>query len=172
MKMTSAYANKMLKQLEEEKNYWQEKERDCCTYECAEGETPVIPEYHYEEVSATLMEMNQKIATIKHALNMQNVNAQIQVGDKVMSVDTILVLMAQMNRRKAMLDYLRKIQPKERLQMRMLPGSRNAVPEYRYINFDSEVVKKDYEAVTNQIMEMQMALDHHNQTHLFDIPID
>lgn len=49
--------------------------------------------------------------------------------------------------------------------------SRNTVPEYRYINYDLELIKKEYEAVSKTIMEMQMALDKYNQTVQFEVDI-
>ena len=54
MKMTSAYANKLLKSLADEKSYWEAKEAASRTYVAAVGEEPVIPEYDYTAVSATL----------------------------------------------------------------------------------------------------------------------
>jgi hypothetical protein len=49
--------------------------------------------------------------------------------------------------------------------------SKNSVPEYRYINYDLEQVKKDYDYVSKTIMEMQMAIDHYNQTVKFEVDI-
>ena len=48
---------------------------------------------------------------------------------------------------------------------------RNTVPEYRYINYDLELIKKEYETVSKTIMEMQMALDKYNQTVQFEVDI-
>ena len=45
------------------------------------------------------------------------------------------------------------------------------MPEYRYINYDLEQVKIDYERITGKILEMQMALDQYNQTVLFEVEI-
>ena len=87
-----------------------------------------------------------------------------------MSVHTILIRMAQLNKRKATLDYMRKQLPKSREEQRSYM-SRNAVPEYRYINYDLDLIKKEYERVSEAIMEMQMALDQYNQTVLFDVDI-
>ena len=42
MKVTSALANKMIKQLEEEKLYWNNLEFEAHTYTAAIGEEPVI----------------------------------------------------------------------------------------------------------------------------------
>lgn len=47
--------------------------------------------------------------------------------------------------------------------------SRNTVPEYRYINYDLDLIKKEYEVVSKKIMEMQMALDRYNQTVQFEV---
>ena len=74
--------------------------------------------------------------------------------------------MAQLNKRKSVLDQMRKQLPKAREEQRSYM-SRNTVPEYRYINYDLE----EYEAVSKTIMEMQMALDKYNQTVQFEVDI-
>jgi len=168
-KMTSAYANKMIKSLEEDKAFWVNKEATSSTYVASINEEPVVPEYDYTEVAATIAELDEKIAIIKHALNVSNATAKVPVGDREMSIDTILIRMAQLNKRKAVLDQMRKQLPKAREEQAYM--SRNAVPEYRYINYDLELVKREYESVSNTIMEMQMALDKYNQTVQFEVEI-
>ena len=158
--MTSAYANKMLKSLEEDKAFWVNKEATSSTYVAAINEEPVVPEYDYTEVVATITSLDEKIAIIKHALNVTNSNEKVQVGDAEMSIDTILIKMAQLNKQ------LPKAREEQRSYM-----SRNTVPEYRYINYDLELIKKEYEAVSKTIMEMQMALDKYNQTVQFEVDI-
>lgn len=169
-KMTSAYANKMLRSLEEDKAYWVSKESASSTYVASINEEPVIPEYDYAEFSSIISELDAKIAIIKHAINLNNATAKVVVGDKEMSIDTILIKMAQLNRRKNTLDHMRKQLPKTREEQHSY-GSRNTVPEYRYINYDLELVKRDYEEVSKSILEMQMALDKYNQTEMFDVDI-
>ena len=154
MKITSAYANKLLKSLTDEKSYWEAKEAASRTYVAAVGEEPVIPEYDYTDVSATLKEIDRKTVIIKHALNLANATAKIPVGDTEMSVDSIM----------------RKCLPKMRESSHAF-SSRNAVPEYRYTNYDPELVKQDYERISGEIMEMQIALDRYNQTFLFEADI-
>lgn len=168
--MTSAFANKMLKSLEEDKAFWVNKEAASSTYVVAINEEPVVPEYDYAEIAATIAEIDEKIAIIKHALNVSNATAKVLVGDTEMSIDTILIKMAQLNKRKFVLDQMRKQLPKSREEQRSYM-SRNSVPEYRYINYDLDLVKTDYEAVSRTIMEMQMALDKYNQTVQFDVDI-
>ena len=65
MKITSAYANKMLKSLTEDKDYWASKELSSNTYVAAVGEEPVIPDYDYAAVAATIEKIDQKIVKIK-----------------------------------------------------------------------------------------------------------
>lgn len=168
--MTSAYANKMLKSLEEDKEYWLKREAESSTYVANIEEEPVIPDYDYREVAAQIAQIDEKIATIKHALNVANATAVVKVGDSVMSIDTILIRMAQLNKRKAVLDYMRKQLPKARENQHSYMA-RNSVPEYRYINYDLSLIKQEYEKVSNSIMEMQIALDRYNQTELFDVEI-
>ena len=165
--MTSAYANKMLRSLEEDKAFWVNKEATSSTYVVAINEEPVVPEYDYAEVSATIAEIDEKIAIIKHALNVTNATARVQVGDTEMSIDAILIKMAQLNKRKSVLDVMRKQLPKARVEQHAYM-SRNSVPEYKYINYDPELIKKEYESVSAKIMEMQMALDKYNQTVQFE----
>ena len=169
-KMTSAYANKMLKGLEEDKSFWVNKEETSSTYVVANNEEPVVPEYDYVQVANTIAEIDEKITAVKHALNVANAAAKIMVGDIEMSADTILIRMAQLNKRKNVLDVMRKRLPKSREEQRSYM-SRNTVPEYRYINYDLDLIKKEYEAVSRTIMEMQMALDRYNQTVQFEVNI-
>lgn len=168
--ITSAYANKMLRRLEEEKEFWVKKEAASCMYTAAINEEPVVPEYDYMEVAATIEDIDKKISILKHAVNLSNATARVRVGAQEMSVDTILIKMAQMNRRKDILDHMRKQLPKARTEQRSYM-SRNYVPEYRYINYDLELIKREYEKVSKEIMEMQMALDKYNQTVQFEADI-
>lgn len=168
-KMTSAYANKLIRQLEDDKSYWRNKERESDVYTAALNEEPVIPEYDYEAVSKLIEEIDEKVCKIKHAINLANVTSTVMVGDKEMSVDSILVRMSQLSNRKTVVDGMRKRLPQVRVPSF---GGRNQVPEYQYINYDLDVVKADYEKVNEEIMVMQMALDKHNQTFEFEVDID
>lgn len=169
-KMTSAYANKLLKRLEEDKIFWVSKEETSSTYVVANNEEPVVPEYDYVQVANMITEIDERIAVIKHALNVSNATAKIMVGDIEMSIDTILIRMAQLNKRKNTLDVMRKRLPKTRVEQSSYM-SRNTVPEYRYINYDLDLIKKEYDVVSKKIMEMQMALDKYNQTVQFEVNI-
>ena len=120
-------------------------------------------------VANTIDEIDRKIVTIKHALNLTNATAKVQVGEQEMSIDSILVRMAQLNKRKAVLD-MRKRLPKTRVYGSAFSSSGSA-PEYKYINYDPELIRQEYDRISNTIMDMQIALDRYNQTVLFEVDI-
>ena len=78
--MTSAYANKMLKKLNEDKEFWCNKESDGFMYVAAVNEEPVVPDYDFEEVSGHIDEIDREIVRIKHAINLANVTNTIKFG--------------------------------------------------------------------------------------------
>ena len=117
-----------------------------------------------------LLRLMKKIVRIKHAINIVNATNEIAVGDKKMSIDTILVRMAQLNKHKNVLDRMRKQQPKTRINSGMYTARKTA-PEYQYINYDLDLIKKEYEAIDSEIATMQIALDKFNQTFEFDVEV-
>lgn len=169
-KMTSAYANKLLRKLQEDKEYWLDKENEGFIYVAALDEEPVIPDYDYSAVSANIDEIDEKIVRIKHAINIVNATNEIVVGDMNMSIDSILIRMAMLNKRKSVLDRMRKQQPKTRINSGSYI-SRKTTPEYQYINYDLDLIKKEYEDLDSQIAAMQIALDKFNQTFEFEVEV-
>ena len=165
-KMTSAYANKIIRKLNEDKEFWRAKENEGYLYVAALDEEPVIPDYDYAAVSA-----NEKIAKIKHAINVANCTNVVEEGGEKMTIDTVLVKMSQLNRRKDMLNIMRKQQPKQRLNT-SLYSQRKTAPEYQYINYDLEQVQKDYDVIDARIASLQLVLDKYNQTVEFDVDVD
>ena len=168
--MTSAYANKLLRKLLEDKDFWRGKEHDNCLYVASIDEEPVIPDYDFAQVSAEIAALDDKILRIKHAINQNNVVNRISVGEKEMTVDEILVRMAQLGKRKQVLDAMRKHSPKTRINSGLY-SSRKSAPEYEYINYDLDLVKSEYERIDAEIAAMQIALDKYNQTFEFEVQL-
>ena len=166
-KMTSAYANKMIRKLNEDKAFLRSKEVSGYIYIAALDEEPVIPDYDYSEVSAKIKEIDEKIAKIRHAINLANCTNTVEESGEKMTIDTVLVRMAQLNRRKEELDQMRKLQPKVRLSTGLYSQKKTA-PEYQYINYDLEQVQKDYDVIDARIAALQLVLDRYNQTVEFD----
>ena len=167
-KMTSAYANKVIKKLQDDKAFLLNIESEGYLYVAAIDEDPVIPEYDYKQISDEIAVIDQKILKIKHAINIINATSEIDVDGEKMTIDQILVSMAQLNNRRKTLDRMRKEQPKKRIDSNSWV-SRKSAPEYQYVNYDIDMVKKDYEAIDSKIAKMQMALDKFNQTVVFDV---
>ena len=169
-KMTSAYANKLIKKLEEDKDFWRGKESDSCYYTVGVDEEPLIPDYDYSDVASRIEEIDRKICTIKHAINLANVTSTIEVCGELITIDTVLVRMAQLNKRKVILDSMRRRQPKTRLSSSYASIKKQNV-EYMYTNYDIDLVKSEYEKIDNLVAKMQLKLDQYNQTVEFEVEI-
>lgn len=167
--VTSAGANKLLKKLQDEKSYILTQERNNSTYICAEHETALVPDYDYTATKDKIDKIDKNVVKIKHAINAVNTSNEIDVDGEKMSVDEILIKMAQLNQRKGTLNSMRQSQKKSRVNA----GFRqNSLIEYQYANYDIEQVRKDYEEIDNKITLMQLALDKFNQTFEFTIEVD
>ncbi len=169
-KMTSAFANKLIRKLTDEKAFWEKKETDGCTYVAALNEEPVIPDYDYATVAKTIADLDEKIVKIRHAINLSNCTNTITVGGEELTIDMVLVRMAQLTHRKHLADALRRNDPKVRI--RTVTYTRNNIPEYEYINYDLALVKEDYLRIDALLSQMQLELDKYNQTVEFDVDVD
>ena len=170
IKMTSAWANKVIKKLNDDKNYLLSNESDAKTYIAASNEEPVVPNYDYSATAREISEIDEKIIRIKHAINLANATNTVQVGDDTLTVDMVLIKMAQLNSRLRTLDTMRKIQPKSRVDAYY--SSNTVSPEYKYTNYDTELVKQDYDRINLYITQMQLALDRYNQTVEFEVDVE
>lgn len=164
--LTSAAANKLLKTLEDQKNYLLSLEVSSSTYIMAEGEKAEPPVYDYTDTSDKLSQINKQIRKIKHAVNIFNTTTYLD--SLSITIDEALIKMAQLNQRKQSLDIMRKRLPKER---QSAPFTRTNIIEYQYANYDIEKVATDYNRLCEEITEIQLALDTSNQTKTFDLEI-
>lgn len=165
MKLTSALANKKVKMLEEQKTRILELEASSSIYIRAEGEAEEPPVYDYEKTQQELEKINNKIRSMKHAINIFNTTTYLEeVG---LYIDEALVEMALLNKRKEILKSMSNRLPKERINQRL--GISKLAAEYRYTNYDVEKAKNDFEMCSQRICDIQVALDTANQTILFEI---
>lgn len=164
--LTSAGANKLIKALEDQKNYLLSLEASSSTYIMAEGEKAEPPVYDYSDTSEKLNQINNQIRKIKHTINIFNSSTYLEpLG---ITIDEALIKMAQLNQRKQTLDTMRKRLPKER---QAVPFTRTNIIEYQYTNYDIEKVAADYNKLCEEITEIQLALDTCNQTKTFNLDI-
>lgn len=165
MKVTSAVASKKIKMLEEQKNRLLDLENTSCIYIRADGESEAPPVYDYAATKKELDEINEKIRKIKHAVNIFNTTTYLEtVG---LYIDEALVEMFMLNRRRETLKYMSNRLPKERVNNGYVRS--NLAIEYKYVNYDMETVKRDFEACCQRIFDIQIALDTANQTLMFEI---
>ena len=168
--MTSAMAAKYLKKLNEEHEALLRREKKTMTFTAAiqENKEEVRPEYDYGTTQEQLLELERKIRTIKHEINVFNLNQVIPSFD--MTVDQMLVYIPQLTARKNKLDKMRSRLPKERVQDSFSRNS--ALVEYEYSNYDIQQVEVDYNKVADELARAQNALDKVNSTVTFEMEIE
>lgn len=162
--ISSAYANKLLKKLMEEKNFIISTENKRKTYTVYASETNVVvPEYNFLNTQKQLKNIDEMILKIKHALNIFNTTTEIMDG---LTIDEALVKMSIISNRLSNLKYMCDIQEIE-------SGSNYKGETYKtYANFDHDDVKSTYNSLSKELSEIQLALDKTNMNNTFDVDID
>ena len=168
--MTSAEAAKAVKKLQEKFNSIYDIEKQSKEYIAAVDEDLLMarPKYNYSETQKQLNDLEEKIRTIKHAINVFNTTHKVPGYD--MTVDEMLVYIPQLTARINKLYSMKSKLPKKRVSS--LSGSRtSSVIEYTYINYDLDAVTADYEAARDELSKAQLALDSLNNSEEFEVPI-
>lgn len=163
MMITSAGANKMLRKLEDDKQYLLAQEAVAATYVISEGTEVIVPSYDYAKTAQAFMDIEEKIRKIKHALNIFNSTTALE--GLTITIDEALIKMAQLNQRKNTLDTMRRRLEKERVTN----YGRSNLVEYICINYNLEEIQADYQAIAQQVVDLQLALDLTNQTKTFSL---
>ncbi|MBR1601958.1 MAG: hypothetical protein IJ667_00780 [Synergistaceae bacterium] len=166
MLYTSAEAAKLLRRLNEEHERLIREESSLETFSAAVGEDieSVRPEYNYKKFRADMAEIESKIRTVKHAINLFNANTLISEFN--MTIDQMLVYLPQLTRRKNNLRAMQSRQPKER------KGDYGNFIDYNYANYDIAEVKQDYLQTADELLKAQTALDKINNSVQFEINIE
>lgn len=157
-------ANKMVRQLQSERDALIRIESETSTYSYLAGEDPVVTEYDFKAVDARLRELTNQIASIKHAINIFNTSTELpEIG---LTIDGALVKMTMLNSDRSRLDRMRHVQKKTR------SGSLSrGVSEYTERNYDSEDVEKKYQETCTELITIQQAIDMANLTRTFEVNI-
>ena len=167
MRYTSAEANKLLKRLQEEKSNLVCKEEISRVFVAAtiEDVEQARPDYNYEEVQAELVELDRKIRTVKHAINVFNTTHVVDGFD--MTIDQLLVYLPQLSEMKSRLHSMAMELPKTRIN----DSLKTSLVEYSYANYDVAAVKAEYEKVADELNRAQVALDRLNTTETMEIDV-
>lgn len=166
MQITSASANKILKQLNEEYRFLLDQDMQQRVYPEIEGVAPIIPDYDITDATKQLIAITDKISRLKHALNIFNTTTMLPGHDY--TIDEALVRMTFLSYQKSRLNAMRSIPEK-----RMISGrnSRNNQVEYELANFDPKEAENLYNIISEELSELQLSLDTVNSTEKFDIEL-
>lgn len=170
MKVTSAVASKIIRELNERIDYLYQQENQNSTYEEIDGISPVVPEYDYAATRAEISDLCEKVRNIKHAVNVFNSQTHLLNGDA--TIDTALVEMAQLNAEIKRLGNMRYAKPKvmSGTRARVLGGVTAATVQYTVANFDVSHAEDDYRRAVKALRNIQTGLDRVNNTVEFEIP--
>lgn len=165
MKLTSAEANKMIRALKDQHRLLALQEDNVLSFIAATTENvdEVRPPYSYEETAVKYDEIERKIRTIKHALNVFNATTVVDGFD--MTIDEMLVFLPQTSERLRKLeDMLAKPE-----KSRAMNTGRTSIIEYEYLNYDLQKVQEDYDALMDLKSRALTALDVVNNTVPFEV---
>lgn len=167
MKMTSAEAAKILRQLKDEYNTITMTERNSKEFNAAVNEDveELRPEYDYTETQQKLDEIEAKIRKLKHTINV--FNATTEVGEFGMTIDQVLIYIPQLSKRINKLYGMMSILPKRRCQS----NSYSNIIDYTYANYDVAQAKADYERLNDTLARLQTALDLVNSTVTMEVEL-
>lgn len=167
MKLTSAMANKLLKDYQRQIEELEQMEMETMKFTVASTEDveSVRPEYDYGATRLAISDLNRKIVKLKHYINQFNITTVIQGFE--MTVDKALVWLPMLNREAQRLGLMANMHAKTRCSSRLTAP----LIEYQYANYDIDKAKTDYENVLATIRELQLALDTVNNTIEFEVEL-
>ncbi len=165
MRFTSAEAAKLLRRLNDEKSSLLARERSGAEFIAAieEDIESVRPQYDFKATQKKLVELDEKIRTVKHALNVFNSTTVLE--EFGMTIDQMLVYIPQLSERKDRYARMKDKLPKVREQAYHASG----VLDYRYLNYDVLDANAEYEKTADALAKAQMALDKANAQFTLEI---
>lgn len=170
MKLTSAQAAKLLRQLKDELNTLETHEANSSTFLASTTEDPeeLRPAYDYAATQEQIIALEQKIRRIKHTLNI--FNSTTVIPEFGITIDEMLVYLPQLTYRLSKLGKMKDAMPRAR-EYQGYSGSSSGIIDYRYANYDIEAVKADYLKLFDEISRAQTALDLVNSTVQMEIDL-
>ena len=169
MKYTSSEANKLLRQLNQEHNYLITMEVQSREFNAALGEDieSVRPAYDYAKTQEALAEVERKIRTLKHAINVFNTTHIVPGFD--MTIDEMLVYLPQLSSRKMKLQAMMSRLPKVRDSASGFGN--NKLIDSNYANYDIAEVERNSIDTDKLLQQAQTALDLLNNTETFEVEL-
>ena len=116
------------------------------------------------------IEIERKIRKVKHAISV--FNTTYVIPEYGFTIDEMLVYLPQISRRLDKLSSMKDALPKIRENAGFSRGGSFTVIDYRYANYDIDLVNKDYMELSSEVARAQTALDYVNNTVEFELGID
>lgn len=159
--MTSAAAMKQLKELQLRRRQILEEEKATCSFVAATTEdiNAVRPEYNFEFTQLDLNVVESNIRELKHRISV--FNTTYLVPELGMTIDQVLVAMPMLSER---VNTLRRMAGSQEKRRASAYGSRSNLIEYEYINYSRDQVREEYDKLSKDLADMQIALDRANTT--------
>ena len=166
MKMTSAEAAKLVRELNETHEALKTKEKKSCTFVCSLNEDleSVRPAYLFEETQKELDRLEKRIRSVKHAINVFNMTTEVPGFD--MTVDQLLVYIPQLSERKRRMAEMAERLPKERYDSSSFAST---IIDYRYTNYSPAAAEAALLWTTRELARAQTALDTLNNSVTFEV---
>lgn len=160
---SSSECNKLIRSLKEEYENVLSRQADNSKYTYSVGEEQCLPVYDFKETQSELNAINDKIAKIKHSVNVFNTNYVLPgLG---FTIDTALFRMAVLNNTKRTLYGMKCGQDKVRRT------SYSGVVEYTERTYNVKDVEAAYKEVEKAINDIQLAIDYANITEKIEITL-
>lgn len=166
MKITSDGADKLIKQLEKDRQTLLNEIRDRSTYIVAVSEDveALRPDFNFNDVVEKIEKIENRILEIKHARN--EFNNSTVLSTLGLTIDKALVRMSMINKQVGIFDSLSNRMPRQR--ERDVYGRSNQI-EYSYINYEIADAKSKLDSLTNELTEIKKELNLANSTLTFEI---
>ena len=160
--MTSAELNKELRKLYNERSQILAHELQTSVFVAATTENveEIRPDYDLPATNEALQENEKKILQIKHRLNI--FNSTYMIEELGMTIDEVLIYLPQLHMRVSTLERMAKRLPKTRCCDQH--GTRLNLIEYEYANYNQEDAQRLYDAASEELARIQIALDRVNTT--------
>lgn len=166
MLVTSAEANKKLRQLKEEKDNVETAARKASVFSAAVGEDieSLRPVFDYDEYINKCRSIETEIRSLKHKINAFNVETEVPGFD--MTIDQMLVYIPFLTSVKQEAYQMMSRLPKERKDSRY---NSSPIIDYVIANYPIEKAAATFEWASEELSRAQLALDTVNTTVRFEI---
>lgn len=163
MKVTSALANKIVKQLEMKKSdILNDQKRNAFYEKFPDEESVEIPYYNFNETQNEIEKIDNSIMEIKHCINV--FNSTTKVNNMDMTIDKVLVRMAQLN------NHLNDVTRMANSKKKSVSSAFSSKDSFVFINYELSDASAYVDKLRKEIMDIQLNLDTTNMSIAFDIP--